>query len=527
MNPKLNTSAIDFAARRLGAWYAAIAFVVIGLFSSVLLAQTPDSAKPPASSKNEAELHQQSRDDLPPGPTTGHVQYVGPDTYILLDSSGKPQPMPGMSYEDFMAAWRKLNQRKTSDNQPNYSIESIVFNGQVVGQNAELQCDATVQLLADGPIEVPLGLVGAILQGTPRFGAIPHADDSKSSADTMPKAKTELGRLTYDPEHGGFQATFSGHSGEKRRLSLQLIVPLLHDGAETSLPINCPRAVSSQLTVNIGAKISEARTNAGTLVSQDATPNGGTTLKVAGPAGLFRLSWQSVSKDSPAFTSVLNALGTIQVTIDGRGVRSDARLTVRSYGGTFDQFRVRLPIGAQLVRPDSSGVQDAKYHIRVEPDSTSSPKGNTDTRRQVVVVELLQKQQGPVVVDLATEQSGEPASRDQAINLGGFEVIGAVRQFGDIALSVANDWQARWEIGPFVRQVDPSELDPTLQTSNPTAAFQYDRQPWSLNVRVAPRQLRVQVTPKYDLECLPDEARLTVHLGYQVFGRLRSSSAWT
>ena len=51
-----------------------------------------------------------------------------------------------------------------------------------------------------------------------------------------------------------------------------------------------------------------------------------------------------------------------------------------------------------------------------------------------------------------------------------------------------------------------------------TAAFQYDRQPWSLAVNVSPRQSRVHVTPQYDLELLPEEARLNVRLAYQNFG---------
>ena len=34
------------------------------------------------------------------------VQYVGPDTYILRDAQGRLQSMPGMTYEDFLAAWK-------------------------------------------------------------------------------------------------------------------------------------------------------------------------------------------------------------------------------------------------------------------------------------------------------------------------------------------------------------------------------------------------------------------------------------
>ncbi len=443
---------------------------------------------------------------------------VGPDTYILLDAEGHPQPVPGMTYEDFMAAWKRLNQPGTADEQPSYAIEDMTFRGQVIGQRAELECRITVRLIGKGPLSLPLGLVGAIVQGEPKFSALPSSADAKlPPAEESKKGESEY--LTSDPEHGGYVAQFRGSAGERRLLTVQLIVPVAHDGPETSLPINCPHAVSSQLELDVDAKIAEARVNVGSLLSQDLNSQGGTRLKVAGLSGMFRLAWQNPTKDSSAITTVLSALGTVHVTLDGRGIRSDARLTVRSYGGAFDQFRVRLPAGSQLVqaKPDTSQTPAVQYRIRLENNSSAAGEKNTDNR-QIVVVDLAEKQQGPVIVDLAIEHLGNAANRGQNIDVGGFEVLGAVRQFGDVALSVADDWQARWEIGAFVRQVDPNELDATLQSFNPTAAFQYDRQPWSLSLRLARRQLRVHVTPKFEMECLPEESRLTVKLNYQTFG---------
>jgi len=459
---------------------------------------------PPAASTSEA--------NHPSGP----IQYVGPDTYILLDSQGRPQPVPGMTYEDFLAAWKKLNQPSTPDRQPRFTIENIKIDGQTHGQRADLKFDVTIHLLADGPVEVPLGLVGAILQGEPHFDK-PNAN-LQSAANDQASAKGKPGDeyLDFDPERGGFVARISGVAGERRSLTFNLIVPLLRDGAEISLPLNCPRSTSSSLTFVVDTPITEARTNSGAITSKKPTSDGGTRIEVAGPSGQFRLTCQSASNETVSVASVLNAVGAIHITIDGRGVRNDARLTVRSFGGTFDQFRVRLPRGAKLIRdPAVTANQDAKYRISEEPQTAGSGKtaGNAG---QIVLVELKEKQQGPVVVDLSTEQAGHDAS--QTIELAGFEVLGAVRQFGDIALNVANDWQARWNIGRDIRQVDPTELDNSLQRSDLTAAFQYDRQPWSLGVRVSPRQSRVHVTPQYELTLLPEEARLNVRLAYQNFG---------
>ena len=42
----------------------------------------------------------------------GGIEYVGPDTYLLLDAEGRPQPVLGMSYEEFVAAWKKLQARR-------------------------------------------------------------------------------------------------------------------------------------------------------------------------------------------------------------------------------------------------------------------------------------------------------------------------------------------------------------------------------------------------------------------------------
>src|SRR4029079_9074140 len=104
----------------------------------------------------------------------------------------------------------------------------------------------------------------------------------------------------------------------------------------------------------------------------------------------------------------------------------------------------RLPPGAQLIqaRPEAGRAADAQYRISVESGSADAAESNNAAGQQTVVVELPEKQKGPVVVDLATEQSGAVENPNQEINLAGFEVIGAVRQFGDVSLSVSDNWQA-------------------------------------------------------------------------------------
>jgi hypothetical protein len=375
-----------------------------------------------------------------------------------------------------------------------------------------------------------LGLVGAILQGQPRFtpGKGANGEPGKSTKDDdLASGRSGHGEhLDYDPKDGGFVALLTGRVGERRVVSLKLLVPLSRDGGERTLPLNCPRALTSNLTLTVDTPVIEATTSSGTLLAQERVEHGGTRLAAAGMVGPFRLTWQTGENGARELASVLSCESAIRVSIDGRSVRTDARLSVQSYGGSFEKFRVGLPAGAQLVR-DRTAEREAPraaYQLTVEGESSGGARGAGDAEvargddRQIVLVEFNEPQQGPVYVDLSTEQPIGPQSGRSSVELAGFDVHGAVRQFGDVAVVVADDWQARWNIGPNVRQVDASELDASLQQSGLRGAFQFDRQPWSLGVRIGTRKLRTQVTPQYELECSPEEARLTVQLTYQVFG---------
>jgi hypothetical protein len=456
---------------------------------------------------------------------SGRIQYVGPDTYILLDEQGRPQPVPGMTYEDFLEAWKKSQQASKPDATPRYILESIKFDGVTRDGFAELDCVTTIQLLVDEPVEVPLGLVGAILQGQPEFTSagnnapVNTATDEQRGATLHKSAPGDY--LTQNPDQGGVIAGFSGRAGERRRVSLKLIVPLSRDGAETTLQLSCPRAVSSNLTLATRSPVADASVNTGTILAQEPTEQGGTRLEVAGPVGSFRLIWHSAEKGASEFATVLSASGAIRVSIDGRSVRSEARLTVQSYGAGFDRFRVRLPPGAQLIpdlEDDAAATHGPKHRITVEKVAPASAGVGLADASSLVLVEFSEKQLAPVTITLSTEQPIGLDGGGSSVELAGFEVLGAVRQFGDVGLSVASDWQARWQIGDQVRQVDTSDLEASLQQANPTAAFQYDRQPWSLVVRIEARRTWIQVTPQYELQCLPDEARLTLRLNYQVYG---------
>ena len=209
-------------ARLTRRWLVAIAFLLVETSAAAIVAQDAvPAAEPAADPQTETESKKPPGGSLPAiGSPTDRIQYVGPDTYILLDSEGRPQPMPGMSYEDFLAAWKRLNQPQSSDSQPRYSIESIRIDGQTHGQRAELQLDVAVRLLTEGPADVPLGLVGAILQGEPKFAKAEKSDEKASNNRDAEGANANGDYLSYDPQQGGFVRGWPVTQGSDNRYRL-------------------------------------------------------------------------------------------------------------------------------------------------------------------------------------------------------------------------------------------------------------------------------------------------------------------
>ena len=434
----------------------------------------------------------------------GKIQYVGPDTFLLLDAQGRPQPVLGMSYEEFVAAWKKLHKVGDEQSGPRFTIEELNVTGRVVDDHAELEAKLTVRPQVAGQLSVPLGMAGTILRERPQETV---GDDAK------PRNSEVL--VTNQPQTGGFVVWMNAKPDERHRLTFQILRPLVRNGNETSVELNLPRALVSHFSLTTPTPVVDAAATEGAVLSTHATSDGGTQLDVAGAVGDFRLTWNVVAAERAELATVLSATGAIGISIDGHSIRSDAHLTVRSYGGSFQRFRVQLPPGAQLIPSGSAAAGGTSPGYRLVPDDEHPPNSG---KPGTVTVEFVNKQQGPVKVDLSTEQPLGPPAAERPVELSGFAVLGAVRQYGDVAVAVADGWQLRWENGPYVRQIERSNLPGSLRDLPPTVAFEYDRQPWSLRVRVLAQPMVVHVTPRYRLRLGPDEARLDVHLAYQIPG---------
>jgi len=446
---------------------------------SILLAQQTEPAAPaPVAAAQPDATTPPVAEDLP-----GEVL---PKVYLLPDKRGNLQAIPGFTLEQFTELFKLKNQIAQQGQRPRYSIESLEITGTAEAQRAELTADFQIVVHESGWVGVPLRLLNAVLREGAEFtGPGDHF-------------------LHFEPEGEGFVAWIHAEPASTHRVRLKLLAPLTQLGAETSLRLIAPRAAVSQLNLQVPLERVTAKVSEGsTLEAVRPLEGGKCLLKVVGLGGQCELAWHAANSQVVTLSTVLEAAGEIAVRVSGRAIHTDAKLSVRSIGGEFDRFQVRLPPGAEYVGTAPTGA------TIVAVDTGGGEKG------KLYEVKLEKKTTGPFEIRLATERTQDATRADESLQLAGFEVVGAVRQGGTVAVQVDGNWQILWGESNHVRQIaEPAGP----RRENLSAAFEYVAQPFSLMARVIPQKTRIRVEPEYVLLIGSEEVQLRARLKYTIRG---------
>lgn len=422
-------------------------------------------------------------------------------TLHFRDKDGQLVPFPGLSLEELRKLIDLQKQIAQGATEPLYTLERMTATG-TIGANtapeseptqegepqhneqfAALTIELQARVHAEGWVRIPLRLGECILRGSPKF---------EGGGDQF---------LRFNDRRGGFDWWVSGPPGEYR-CTLSTLVRLAREEGETRLQITAPKSAQPEMTLTIPGQ-QTAGTVLGAELIEEVRIQGETQFKLAGLDGLCSLSWRSQSERLVKSSSDLRVDGFLLCRIDGRSVRTEAMLNVSSFGGPFGAFSVRLPPDAKLVNDDP--------RFQIVP-------GSRNQASQVVRV-LREPSPEPEVVTLVTERPVDAAKPADEIELMGFEVVGAVRQSGHIAIETADGWQAMWKrLVPAVRQIAVSDLPEEVPDGDFTAAFIYWRQPATLKTTILRRETRIRVDPVYRISVQPNRLMMEATLRYNVDG---------
>ena len=445
-------------------------------------------AQEPAPAENDeppvSEAAAESSDEpKAPDPLPGEIF---PRVFYLPDKDGKLRAMPGFDLSEFQELYDLKHKLVKQNRPPKYSIKAISISGATDGPRADLTADFTIAVHETGWLQAPLRLEDAVLREPPSFdGPGEHVSD-----------------LAEDGS--GYVVWIRSEAETTHRVKLRLWAPIERVGAESHLRLHLPRSPATEMQLRVPlAKVVARISEGNTLDSVTPTSDGKSLLEAVGLGGEIDLSWNATDSPVPKLPTVLEATGAITIRVDGQNIRSDAKLTVRSSGGDFDRFTVQLPpdtdyipsaqVGATVVELDTDGEQGKQCEVRLAEPTT-----------------------GPVEIRLMSQRANGRPSDDDVLELAGFEVVDAVRQWGTVTVSVSGNWQAQWITMRHIRQTD--ELTGLMGGDESTAAFEYSVQPFSLTARIRPQQTRIRVEANYVVDVGSEEAELQARLKYFIRG---------
>ncbi len=425
-----------------------------------------------------------------PGSTAASGLEAEPSIYMLPDKDGKLQAVLNFRLEDFEALLDLQRQQTMATEPPGFSL-SMKAVGETLTGAVKLTVQFDVETKSDAWTRIPLRMNEGVLVSTPRY---------RGDSDFF---------LTREEGSEGFVAWIRAASETRHKIELEMRVPVDQVGGDSRMGLTIPETVVSALTLRVDSAGAIGRVSEHAALDSVATDDGrGTRFDVHGLPGDFEITWRIPAVEDTDSPTQLQVRGELLAAIDGRTITTEARLTIDSFGDSgFDAFRVRLPPGAHLV----PGQRPGYTVVEVTPGD-----GNLESVRREVGVQLDEARSDAIEILLVTERPHDAANEVEPIELAGFDVVGAVRQTGYLAVEVLGDWQVVWEGQRNVRRVEA--MPKSLARDTLIAGFEYLGQPCSLTARISPRETLIGVDPEYVIEVDDDQIRLKATLRYTIRG---------
>ncbi|MDR1383964.1 MAG: hypothetical protein LBJ67_08995 [Planctomycetaceae bacterium] len=302
-------------------------------------------------------------------------------------------------------------------------------------------------------------------------------------------------------------------------ITLHLSFPVVQSSMkEYQLKAEFPSALTSSLQLEVPLPSATISSLQGGIFGQTTAPNEISTLFVIRSIrNDFDIHWQEEQNTGIQTSVVLQVENSnIAARLHSGGVSFDVTIPVRSIGRTFDSFRVHLPPGA-VYQPASTQTL-TEYQIReIKPEINS--ENENALLSQTIEVRLAQPTEGPVPVHFLAE-TPNASMQDGWLELGGFDVVGAKKQFGTLAVSVPPETRLRQH--KESQGISPAYVFSPNETENIVSSFGYYEQPYLLKVQAVRQAARIYLLrPEYQVQIDRNQAILRAKYTYGIRGGKR------
>ncbi len=391
--------------------------------------------------------------------------------FLFLDESGVPVLMPGTSFEE-MERLQNLEAGVDSRSQM-FDFQSLEISGSATKSASNSQGRAELKIVIRLTIDSTSGRTIAIPLRMKNFHPLGPPDVNGLDDYRMTVSNGDAGHVLLVKTSARREVVVTMNvaarveSGATQEISFQLpdvpsLVKITTDGEGLSGEV-----------VGRGDEVLQVQRKAG-RPDQFVIESGG---------GAFSLRWgkRDRGSDSTPLLEIDNSRMVVQWDSPQDQPIASCQMIVRSVRGSVGSLKIRLPENAVLLDTPTLGNNGQSVEI-LTPDASES-----GTILEVKIPE--QERQQRIDLNLDLQFSMNDANAQTPLVLKVPEVIGALRQRGEIQVLTGDDYRLRWRSRPWVQSVLAQPSD----EAGRSYLFRYDRATFDLPVWLATtrRQLRL------------------------------------
>ena len=382
--------------------------------------------------------------------------------------------------------YRKLRQSIESPGpakkNPSAVVESLEVTGRVTGDLASLVVEYRTFLAIEGPTWVPIQLDGATLT------------EVRDGSENRP--------TRISPESKGWQVELKGRGSHTIRVELLAPVRSTVDGRRIELAV--PMAASTRVDLVIPANAVEgsAGLNEGIGLTPSTDHRGMRFLARLSPRARLDLAWRERLESAGKLPTLLSAQGEISLEIERGSIRSRSSWILGAIRGSATELTLRLDSAEELLETQVDG----------KPVQVESRREGARTLVTIPLESPLRPESSRTLL-LTTRRPIAPTGTAR-VALQGYSFDQAREQKGAVAIARTGPIFINSSPGRGLRRIDPRTKLPENLRGRPdtTLAFEFDEQPFDLDLRVEPAPARLRVGSRTTATIGPQSARLYAKL---------------
>ncbi|MFG0262788.1 MAG: hypothetical protein ACF788_10400, partial [Novipirellula sp. JB048] len=399
--------------------------------------------------------------------------------FLFLDNTGVPVLMPGTSFEE-IERLQNMEAGVEARSQV-FDFQSLEITGTASRSRAELRIviRLTIDSTSGRTVAIPLRMRNFFPLGPPDVSGLDEF------------------RMTVSGNDSGHLLMVKTNRRREAVITMN-VAARVDPGPTHALHFQLPDVPALVRITTEEEQVTGEIVGRGDEVMQtQREPGRPAQFVIESGGGAFSLRWgkRDRASDGTPLLEVDNSRIVVQWDSPQDQPVASCQMIIRSVRGTINAVQVRLPENAVLLDAPTLGPNGQTVEL-ASPTAAPLPANNGEGALLDLIIPEQERQQR---IDLNFEIQFSSSEANAATPLAFLapEVLGALRQRGEIQISTGDDYRLRWRSRPWVQSI----LGQADDESGRSYLFRYDRASFELPIWLATtrRQLRLSTDSEISL----------------------------